>query len=149
MTSELHAQAQLASTLSSVMQTAIQGRHAYTETMTDQLVRDGTAAGVVELQGAGESMVTIEFPIRFIEKPIFTAGLEQRDYPGVQWGQFPIWSATVVTFLTEAKTTEPIYIGAVLAIVTFNVPRGYLHYSFAGRSFTNPIDNSTSVSQTL
>jgi hypothetical protein len=149
MTSEAHAQAQLAAKLSSVMQATIQDRRAYTENLTDQLVRDGTAAGTIELSGAGESIVELAFPIRFAEKPIFTAGLEQMDCPGVQWGKFPIWSATIITFRTEPSVGGPTYVGASVAVVTFDVPRGYLHYNFAGRSYSNPVDSSTSVTQTL
>jgi hypothetical protein len=145
----IHAQALLANAFSTAIQKSIEQRHTYTSTQTAQLVRDGTAQGVVEIEGAGESLIEIKFPIRFVESPIFTAGLELRSNASLTWGAFPTWSATVGYWHTESVANSKIYTGATLGVVIFNAARSLLHYSFEGRSYANPVDSSTSVAQTL
>lgn len=149
MTSNAHAQTLLANAFATVVQRSIQDRRTYVEIQDAQRMRDGASHGFVELEGAGESIVDVTFPIRFAEPPIFTAGLELRGNAWLEWGSFPIWSATVAYWHTENVATSTLYVGATVGVVTFNAARSLLHYSFQGRSFTNPVDSSTSVSQVL
>lgn len=144
-----HAQNMLAGTISSVMQQTMERRRVHTEAQADIRIRDGLAQGTVELEGSGETLVEVAFPITFTLPPIFAPGLELRGNTSLQWGAFPIWSATVGYWHTEdvAETTN--YIGATIGVVTFNAARANFHYTFAGRSFVNPVGASTSVSQTL
>lgn len=145
----VHAQSQLASTIANVMAQAIESRRTYTETQAQLMIRDGVAHGTVEIEGAGEAIVDVAFPVRFADAPIFSAGLELRGSVALAWGKLPVWSATVAGWRTEAVANNTLYVGATLAIVTFNAARSNLHYSFAGRSYTTPVDSSTSVNQTL
>lgn len=146
----VHARSQLASTISQVMGRTIENRRAYTETQAQLMVRDGVAHGVVEIEGSGEAIVEVVFPIRFTDPPIFSSGLELRGSVTLAWGKLPIWSATVAGWHTETVAVNNIiYTGATLAIVTFNAERSNLHYTFAGQSYTTPTDSSTAVNQTL
>jgi hypothetical protein len=145
----VHAQSQLASTIATVMARAVESRRAYVETQSQLLVRDGVAQGTVAIEGSGEAVVEITFPIKFIDAPIFNAGLELSGNASLESGKFPVWSATVASWHTETVATNTLYVGATVGIVTFNAPRSNLHYSFAGRSYTTPVDSSTAVSQTL
>lgn len=146
----VHAQNQLASTISQVIGRTIEGRRAYTETQAQLMIRDGVAQGVVEIEGSGEAIVEVTFPIKFAYPPIFSAGLELRGSITLAWGKLPVWSATVGGWHTETVATNNIlYVGATLAIVTFNAARSNLHYTFAGQSYTTPVDSSTAVNQSL
>ena len=145
----IHAQAQLASTISQVMARTIENRRVYTDTQAQLPVRDGVAQGLVELEGSGEAIVEIGFPIKFTDAPIFTAGLELRSNTSLNWGSFTVWSATVASWHTEAAGNNVFFVGATVGIVTFNAARSNLHYSFSGRSYTTPVESSTAVNQTL
>lgn len=149
MTSPLHAQSVLAGRISSVIQQSINSQRRYTETLSEQAVRDGACLGFVELEGSGEAIVDIEFPLRFLERPLFTAGLELRDNQWLTWGAFPTWSATVSKWVTETAGETRLYVGAALAVVTFNADRADLHYSFKARSLTSPSGPPTSVGSTM
>lgn len=141
-----HAQAILANAISRSVNEAIRGHRQYVQTVTDQTVKDGSCLGFVELDGPGEATIDITFPLRFFERPLFTAGLELRDNSFLTWGAFPTWSATIVRFNTEAINPDTIlYVGAQLAIVTTNVNRSALHYSFQAKAFTNPSGPDDSV----
>jgi hypothetical protein len=144
-----HAQSLLANTMSSVMQRTMEQRRQYTEAHANALVRDGVAQGIVELEGSGETIVDVLFPIRFSELPIFAPGLELRGNASLQMGDLPVWSATVGRWITENVSNSTLYAGATIGIVTFNAPRANFHYSFAGRSYVTPVDSSNSVTQTL
>ena len=145
----VHAQSQLASTISNVMARAVESRRAYVESQAQLMIRDGVAQGTVDIEGSGEAIVDIAFPIKFTDPPIFSAGLELSANASLEWGKFPVWAATVASWHTESVVNNILYTGATVGIVTFNGPRTKLHYSFAGRSYTTPIDSSTSVNQTL
>jgi hypothetical protein len=145
----VHAQNQLASTISQVMQRTMEDRRVYTETQAQLLVRDGVVQGVIEIEGSGEAIVDVAFPMKFADPPIFSPGLELRGSITLAWGKLPVWSATVAGWRTQQVSNNVLYTGATLAIVTFNAARSNLHYSFAGRSYTTPVDSSTSMNQTL
>lgn len=144
-----NAQSMLAQTMSSVMQRTMEERRVYTESQADLMIRDGFAQGTVDLEGVGESIVDIAFPIKFLEPPIFAPGLELRGSVSLAAGSFPIWAATIANWFTENLSSSVLYVGAAVAVVVLDAPRSKLHYSFSGRSYRTPVDSSTNVSQTL
>lgn len=149
MNSSQHALAVLSASISNSVQRALQAQRVYVENLDEQSVRDGAAVGMVELDGEGESVIEIAFPIKFLEKPIFSAGLELGDSVWLRYGQFPIWSATVGGWSTTPADGDPIYVGAVLGVVVSGAARSVLHYRFEGRSLTNPSGDALSMSATL
>lgn len=144
----LHAQATLASAVRSTISQALRDAYVRNETLNEQTVKDGTAVGFVDIEGAGEILVEISFPLQFFEKPIFTCGFELRD-TFTEYGAFPEWSATVTTWRTRTDNDTLFYTGAVVAVRTFNTTHSTLHYSFGARAFTNPSGPDTSVEATL
>lgn len=147
MTSDLHVQAVLASAFRRSLSAALREQRTYVETLEEQGVKDGTAAGFVDLEGDGETIIAVGFPLQFYERPIFTAGLELRD-TYAEWGKFPEWSATVMGWQTQTVNDTVLHTGANLAIRTANTHRATLHYSFQARIFTNPSGPDDSVEAT-
>jgi hypothetical protein len=146
---EKHALNQLASVIHQTINDTIRTNRSYTETLGEQAVRDGSAVGHVSVEGAGESTAVITFPIVFVEKPVFTAGLELGENVALVQGSFPTWSATVRSWQTRTQQNTPLYVGATLGIVVNGVAKSILHYRFEARSFMNPVGPETSVTATL
>lgn len=149
MTSLAHARSMLSSTISAGMQDALRAHRAYIETLAEQSVRDGSAVGFIQIDGVGESVVEVTFPIKFLEKPSFTAGLELGENTWLRWGGFPQWSATVGSWITEPADGGPLYVGALLGVLTSGTTKSVLHYRFEAQSFTNPVGASYAVGATL
>lgn len=147
--SAAHARSVLAAAVNRSLQEAIRAQHVYKETLAEQSVRDGAVVGTTILEGEGESLIEVPFPVKFLEKPIFTAGLETADNVSLQWGNFPVWSATVGAWATEPAENEPLYTGAFIGVFVLGPPRSILHYRFEGQNFTNPTTDSMNVSVTL
>jgi hypothetical protein len=144
-----HAQAMLGNAIHRSMQQALQTNRSYTETLAEQSVRDGEAVGFINISGGRESVTDISFPLTFTEKPIFTAGLELPDNVWLQWGAFPQWSATVVTWATANYAGTIVYTGCTLGVVVIGPPSAILHYRFAARSYTNPVTSNGAVTSIL
>jgi hypothetical protein len=105
--------------------------------------------GFITLPADGEVVVTVAFPISFMEKPLFTYGLEMDDNTWIAQGSFPIHSATVIAWSTRKPSDSTLWVGASLGIVTVGAMRSILHYSFEGGTFTSPVGTEPSVSSTL
>lgn len=147
MISSEHAQAALAQSISQSIQRSQYQHRRYVETMADQSMRDGASVGTIEIDGEGEAVCDITFPITFAEKPIFTAGLELGANTWLQYGTFPLWSATVGVWSTQAADGDPLYVGATVGVLLFGVPRAILHYRFQAQSFTHTVGGSTSLTE--
>jgi hypothetical protein len=144
-----HAVNVLASQFNSTIQRAVRDQRIYVESLEAQQVRDGQVHGYVEIASAGECVVDIEFPIMFIDKPLFTVGLELGENTFFTYGHFPTWSATVGSWQTTQFGDMTVYVGAQLGVVIFESARSILHYSFQGRSFTTPTAVEASIGGTL
>lgn len=145
----VHAVQALATQINSSMQRAIRDQRNYVETLAEQATRDGHVHGFIHLPADGEVVVTVNFPISFMEKPIFTNGLEMADNAWIAHGAFPIYSATVIAWTTRKPSDSILWVGASLGIVTIGAMRSNLHYSFEGRAFTSPVGTETSLSSPL
>lgn len=146
--SDTHLQNMLAATFNRSVQRALQADRVRSETLAEQTVRDGIAQGHVEIGGEGESQVAVRFPMAFVEKPVFTSGLEIGDGAWLVQGAFPVWSASVAQWDVDDTRPSPMWIGASLAVVVFGLARSILHYQFTARSFT-PAGTSQRVSAPL
>lgn len=139
----------LATQLNASMQKAIRDQRNYVESLAQQATRDGHVHGFIALPADGESMVSVSFPLSFMEKPLFTYGLEMAENTWIGYGSFPIHSATVTNWKIQKPADSTLWIGATLGIVTIGAMRSILHYSFEGRTFTSPVGTELSVSSPL
>lgn len=149
MTSPEHARSLLSTALNQAVTNAIRNERAYVATAEQQTVRDGEAVGFIEIAGGSESVTHIEFPIKFLEKPVFTAGLELPDNVTLTWGAFPQWSATVASWDRQPLADQKLYTGCTLGLLVLGPNQAILHYRFAARCYANPVGTTGSVTSTL
>ncbi len=140
---------QLATTINRSLQRAIRDQRNYVETLGEQAIRDGHVHGFVDLVTAGETFVEVNFPLSFLERPVFTCGLEIGNNAFLADGKFPLWSATVVGWTNRTSGDTTLYVGASIAMVVFDLQGSILHYSFQGRSFSLPTGTEQTVSAPL
>jgi hypothetical protein len=122
------------------------------ESLAEQTVKNGMVHGFVEIDGTGEAMVDVTFPATFLEKPAFTFGFELADNTWPTDGAFPVYSASVITWVTSKRSNDRVYyLGARLGVVIFGVSdmRSILHYIAAGQKFTDPVNNDFSIGAPL
>lgn len=144
-----HAQSMLSQAIGRATRDALYTHRVYVETLAEQSIRNGAVVGFCEIEGEGESIIQIPFPLQFIEKPIFTAGLELPANISFKWGEFPFWSATVGSWVTAPAENEPLYVGATVGALVLGPPRSILHYRFEAQSFTNPTTTSITMGTIL
>lgn len=149
MTAPSFAVTALATQITQSMQRAIRDQRTYVETMAEQTIRDGHVHGFIELASAGEFVATVAFPIAFMEKPLFTYGLELGSNAWLAQGDFPVHSATVASFVTQRPADSILYVGATLGVVVVGAARSTLHYSFEGQTFTVPTGTELTVGTPL
>lgn len=147
--SDTTAAAVAAALVNRALQGKSQNRHIWREDINEQAVRNGGIEGFLMVSGPGESIAELYFPVEFLEKPVFGAGLEV-EHGRLLDGAFPVWSATVYDWVKRGRTERITYLGVRLAIVIIGPDNPYeLHYSFRGQSFTNPTGATTTVGGTL
>jgi hypothetical protein len=115
-TAPAHAVQALATQINASMQRAIRDQRNYVETLAEQAIRDGHVHGFLHLPQDGESVVTVQFPISFMEKPLFTYGLEMDENAYIARGSFPIHSATIISWTTRRPSDSTLWVGATLGI---------------------------------
>lgn len=134
------------------VQSTIERRRHQLEQADEMTVRHSSVEGWAAVDGAGEAVVDVKFPVLFCERPVFTFGHELSDNVWPTQGAFPTVSATVVTwsFVTRGPTKR-YWDGARLAVVVGG-PDGMhslLHYSFAGKAFRNPVLPDTGTNEPI
>jgi hypothetical protein len=82
----------------------------------------------------------------FVERPVFTCGLELGESSYLASGSFPVVSACVAGWETKVIGLSTMYAGATLGILVTGVSgQAVLHYSFQARSYLNPIGTASSM----
>jgi hypothetical protein len=117
----------------------------------DAIGRVHTVSGEFVVDGTGEALVPVNFPIRFIEKPRFHFGGELAPDSVITDGEFPTVSAVVGYWTYEERPYVPHYKGATLAVVTTG-PTGQkmaIHWTMTGRAITNPVSSGDSADSTV
>lgn len=149
--SDAHAMNLLGSALSRALRAEEQRRRTYLEATAERQAKYGTVQGFVDVTGPGETVVTVSFPVMFMEKPNFSAGLELADNNWLTLENFPVWSATVGQWtINRSSSGVNRYVGAQIGLVLFSpAMRGVLHYSFVAKSFTNPSNRDPSLGEVL
>lgn len=107
--------------------------------------------GVIAVDKPGEATVDITFPVTFIERPCFNAGLEMQNNESVVLGNYPVYGVTVNRW-TYKQATENIryWVGCNLAI-RIQAPKGrfFVHYEFLGQALRSPGSNLQALNDAL
>lgn len=98
-------------------------------------------SGFVEVAGAGEGLVDINFPVWFLEVPVMSFGGELGPNEVLVDGSFPTLNVMVKSWVRTAKNGTDYYTGATLIIVTTGsvAQRATAHWQGEGRALVNPL----------
>lgn len=97
--------------------------------------------GRTMINGAGESFVSVDFPVRFTKLPTFTYGFEMKEGEVLIDGLKPTGSAVVSQWKTvERLPLSVYYTGAVIQVVTTGqfYQKMLLIHNFDGIALSNP-----------
>ena len=123
------------------MQRRVQSRKSQEAAVEDQIGRVHVVMGEFMTSGVGESVITVNFPVHYIEKPLITCGAELAPGIGLTDGSFPTHSVTVVMWrYDDIGANTVLYVGAMLAVRTTGAEGTNLIMSWKaeGRAITNP-----------
>jgi hypothetical protein len=132
------------------VQRSVANREGERERRSEFLGREYIIKGQYLVDGVGESVAPLNFPVTFIEKPIFTYGSELYPGQGVADGEFPEATAMVIDWKIVEKGPKTYYTGATVATVLVG-PSGtriFLNYRFEGKAIANPV-NSVETSDSV
>lgn len=99
-------------------------------------------SGQVRVNGAGESQVFVQFPVKFTDKPLISFGAELQENEPVVSGSMPTISIVVLDWQVEERPpTSRLYTGATLGIVTGGAKynKFIVHWHANGTAYTNPV----------
>lgn len=137
-------------TIANQVNQQVRNREAAMKRNNDAVGREHVVKGQFMVDGTGESVAVLNFPVLFIEKPIATFGWELYPGQGLTAGEFPTASTGVADWALIEKTPRVYYVGATVATVSTG-PTGqrlFINYRFEGRAITNPV-NPTETSDTV
>lgn len=105
--------------------------------------------GEVPIEGAGEVTFTVNFPVRYIEKPLMTAGWDLDGESSVVTGSYPTVSIGTVDWEMEDEDDDygQYWTGALVAVKTTGPSdmRIYANYIYEGMALLNPVGSSKQV----
>lgn len=111
----------------------------------DFAARIHVISGQFNVQGAGELVKDIAFPVTFVEKPLLAFGGALDDNQAIVAGNFPTISVVVLKYkegVSQAASSS--FSGASLIVVVTGVEDQsvWVHWSFTGMALVNPIGNT-------
>lgn len=109
--------------------------------------RPQVLSGQIQINGSGDSIVNIPFPIQFSQKPILSFGGDLEHGQSVTIGSLPTVSMIVTRWdIVGSPPLQLFYQGATVAIVTSGVDDQimYAHYTFTGVALSNPTNGNSS-----
>lgn len=109
------------------------------EAMSGQEIR---TFGFVEVEGSGELVFDVVFPVRYLERPFFSFGAELMPNQGIVTGSYPTVSQIVKSwtkFVAADGVTE-YYTGATIVAVLMGHAeiRSILHWQVLAMAIMNP-----------
>lgn len=117
----------------------------------DAVGRVHTVSGEFVMDGTGEVILDVNFPITFIEKPKLAFGGELAPDAVITAGAFPTVSCVVGRWYYIERPNQPFYKGAALIAVTSG-PEGQkmvIHWQMTGRAITNPVSDGDTADSTI
>lgn len=102
------------------------------------------------IEGVGEALFAVPFPIAFVERPSFTCGLSLDDNIAPVALNYPTYSVTVVSWTRVQKQGENVgyfYRGALVSVVLTGDAgqRAWVSTTFTGKALRNPTTGSTGL----
>jgi hypothetical protein len=103
-------------------------------------------SGVFLVDAAGEATLTVNFPVRFIERPCFTFGSELHLDTVPIAGNFPEVNVVISRWVTEGDTAKRYFRGCTFLVKTRGPisQRVWIHWRVSGKAITNPSFNDVS-----
>ena len=94
----------------------------------------------LEVSGAGESSVDVNFPVHFSEKPGVSFGGELLAGSVIEPANYPTCSVMVSAWKTDPTKNHPYYTGATLLLVVTGAAtqRTALHFHAEGKALVAP-----------
>jgi len=130
----------------------LERRRGDVERMRNQEVQIHRVSGRQLMDGVGEALFDINFPVTFMEIPSFSFGGELDGNLAPVQGEFPTISAIVVKWNTVEKIPGHFhYKGATLCVVTTGTTghRIWIHWHMEGKAFRNPLTHVGGLDQPL
>lgn len=120
----------------------------------DAQVKNAFCNGFILIDGVGDSIAEVDFPVMFVEEPNPDFALVLQPNQPVVPGQFPMWSAFVAEWvLQDAGDHHRLwYTGARIGIsLASAIPNLHckLSYKFMAQAFRNPTDGDITAGATL
>jgi hypothetical protein len=94
-----------------------------------------------DVDGAGQTLVDVNFPVLFQERPALTHGGEVADGTVLEDGKFPTCSAMVVSYTTQVRNGTTYYAGCRAAVVVTggSRQRATVHLHVEGKALQGPV----------
>lgn len=117
-------------------------RHREADRIEEFLTKNTSVFGRVLVKGAGEVVVTVDFPIWFIERPNFSFGGELAEGDFIKEKSFPTVSGVIEEWVMkkEQRLGGGYFTGAKIIVVTTGKidQNVWLHWRFEGKALSNP-----------
>lgn len=107
--------------------------------------------GFIDMQGAGEALVDVNFPVAFQERPSFSFGAELGANQVLEDGNFPWVNAMVRSWQMIVRDGISYYTGASVVVVASgpNDMAYTAHWTVTGKALTNPLNQSGSAEDVI
>lgn len=126
----------------------LEARRGAARRLEDLVGRFHTIEGFIDLNGAGEALLDVNFPVWFLEKPLFTFGGELAVDQVLTAGQFPTLSMLVQRWqMKDYPNNVSYFAGATLAIVITGPATQRLigHWQVQAKALRNPSGETVTV----
>lgn len=100
-----------------------------------------TVQGFFDLDGAGEALLDVNFPVWFMERPLFTFGAEMRAGNALSVGAYPTISVLVLRWsMKDYPGGVSYFAGATLVVVADGTADQSMlvHWRVEGKALRNP-----------
>jgi hypothetical protein len=123
------------------MRSPIESRRADLERVDAMTIKDHVISGLIEVNGAGEVAIDVNFPVWFTEKPSTYFGGELGDGHSPTTTDFPTISVMVLRWAKETRGLGDYWTGATLGIVTTGEAEHQViaHWHMEGKALRNPV----------
>lgn len=130
------------------LQVALDTRRRDVDRIDSMLVDRCVVEGTFKMLGSGEGSIDINFPVQFIEKPIFNSGYELESGHAPSSGEVPTCTATVIDWKTVKRPGDALYyVGCRVVVRTTgnSTLESHVHVYFHGKHLKNPVRSPDSL----
>lgn len=119
----------------------LEARRGATNRVDSLTGRVHTIQGFFDVDGAGEALLDVNFPVWFMERPLFTFGAEMRDGNALETGKYPTISVVVLRWaFKDFPDGVSYFAGATLVVVALGTDAQSMlvHWQVEGKALRNP-----------